>query len=88
MLETSNTLICSIEPLADLYNNLLSDGYDLSLTIIPSTLKDAALLIIEPIFLGSVISFRHAKVKFFLFLIVSFKSIFSKCSTSATKPWC
>ena len=64
--------MCSMQPLADLYIILLSDGKCLSLIIIPSISNDAALLIIEPIFLGSVTSSKHAKVKSFLILINSF----------------
>ena len=54
-----------------LYNNLLSLGNDLSFTINPSILKEVALLIIEPMFLGSVTSSKATNVKFLLF---SFKS--------------
>ena len=64
--ETSNILINSTQPLALLYKSLLSFGNDLSLTIIPSILNDAALLIIDPIFLGSVTSSKATK--FILFL--------------------
>ena len=64
------------------------EGKDLSFTIIPSILNATALLIIEPIFLGSVTSSSAIKFKFFfLFSIInSFKEISSNCSTSATKP--
>ena len=62
--DTLKIFICSIHPLADLYINLLSSGKCLSLIIIPSNLNEAALLIIEPIFLGSVTSSKHANVKF------------------------
>ena len=49
-----------------LNNNLLFDGYDLSLTIKPATSKEAALLIIEPMFLGSVTSSKAIRLIFFL----------------------
>ena len=49
-LETLNILICSAPPLALLYNNLLLDGKDLSLTIIPSILNATALLIMNQYF--------------------------------------
>ena len=75
-----------MHPLADLYISLLSAGKCLSLTIIPSILNGAALLIMEPIFLGSVTSSKHAKVKLFFTFINSFKLFFSKCSISATYP--
>ena len=75
---------CSTQPLADLYNNLLSLGKCLSLTIRPSILNEAALLIKEPMFLGSVTSSKQTNVKLFLPLIYSFNSGFSKCSISAT----
>ena len=53
-------------------------------------LKATALLIIDPMFLGSETSSRAIKFKLsFLFSIMnSFKEISSNCSTSATKPWC
>ena len=57
-----------------------------SLIIIPSKLNDAALLIIEPIFLGSETPSKQTNVKLFFFLINSFSSGFSKCSISATNP--
>ena len=66
MLETSNILICSTHPLALLYKSLLSLGKDLSLIINPSILNEAALLIIEPMFLGSVTSSKATKVIFIL----------------------
>ena len=66
--ETSNILRNSVQPLAVLYNNLLSLGKDLSLTIIPSMSNEAALLIIDPIFLGSVTSSKATKLIFFLSL--------------------
>ena len=69
MFETSNILIYSTQPLALLYNSLLSLGKDLSFTINPSILKDTALLIIEPIFLGSVTSSKATNVMFFLSFI-------------------
>ena len=69
---------------ADLYMSLLSLGKCLSFIIKPSILNDAALLINEPIFLGSVTSSKHTKVQFFFSLMYSFKSGWSKCSTSAT----
>jgi len=83
-------LICSIEPLALLNKSLLSLGKDLSLTIIPSILKDVALLIMEPIFLGSVTSSKANNVRFFEFSLIfrkSFKFILSACSISAIKLW-
>ena len=52
-LKTLNIFTCSAPPLALLYNNLLFEGKDLSFTIIPSIPNEAALLIIEPMFLGS-----------------------------------
>ena len=67
MLETSNILMCSTEPLALLYKSLLSPGKCLAFIFNPSILKEAALLIIEPIFLGSVTSSKATKVTFFLF---------------------
>ncbi len=63
--ETSNILRNSVQPLALLYNNLLSLGKDLSLIIIPSMSNEAALLIIDPIFLGSVTSSKATKLIFF-----------------------
>ena len=74
----------STQPLADLYNNLLSLGKCLSFTISQSILNEAALLINEPIFLGSVTSSKQTNVNLFLSLINSFNSGFSKCSISAT----
>ena len=51
-------------------------------------LNDAALLITDPIFRGSVTPSKQTKVKFF-FSLIKFLSIgFSKCSISATYPWC
>ena len=78
----------SIVPLAALYISLLSDGKDLSLTIIPSILKATALLIIEPIFLGSVTSSSAIRFKLSLLLsnTNSLSVISSNCSTSATNP--
>ena len=67
--ETSNILRNSVQPLALLYNNLLSLGKDLSLTIMPSMSNEAALLIIDPIFLGSVTSSKATKLTFFLSLV-------------------
>ena len=67
MLATLKILICSAPPLALLYKSLLLDGKDLSLTIIPSILKATALLIIEPIFLGSVTSSRAISLNFFFY---------------------
>ena len=77
MFETLKTGICSIAPLALLYKTLLSDGNDLSFTIIPSILNDAADLNIDPMFLGSVTSSRAIKFTLSLvfFLINSFKLI-------------
>ena len=76
--ETLKILICSTPPLALLYKSLLFDGNDLSLTIIPLILNATALLIIEPIFLGSVTSSRAIKLILFfsLLTIKSFKVIF------------
>ena len=71
ILGTSNILMCSIQPLALLYKSLLSLGKDLSFIINPSILKDVALLIIEPIFLGSVTSSKASKVCFFYFQQIS-----------------
>ena len=59
---------------ADLYINLLSRGKCLSLIINPSISNDAALLINEPIFLGSVTSSRQTNVKLFLSFINCFRS--------------
>ena len=67
--ETSNILRNSVQPLAVLYNNLLSLGKHLSLTIIPSMSNEAALLIIDPIFLGSVTSSKATKLIFFFSLV-------------------
>ena len=89
--DTSKIFTNSKHPLALLYKSLLSFGKDLSLTIIPSMLNEAALLIIDPMFLGSVTSSSITKVMFFLSkfsLINSLRIIFSRCSTSATNPWC
>ena len=51
-------------------------------------LNATALLIIDPIFLGSVTSSSAIKFKFFFVfsIINSFKVISSSCSTSATNP--
>ena len=86
ILETLNIFKCSTLPLADLYNNLLSEGKCLSLTINPSMLNEAALLIIDPIFLASVTSSKQTKFKLFFDLINSLREISSLCSISATKP--
>ena len=51
-------------PLALLYSDLLFEGNDRSLTIIPSILNATALLIIEPIFLGSDTSSKAIKLIF------------------------
>ena len=77
-LETLKILICSVPPLALLNNNLLLDGKDLSLTINPSILNATALLIIDPIFLGSVTSSNAIKLRFFFefSIINSFKVIY------------
>ena len=64
--ETLNIFKCSTPPLALLYNNLLLDGKDLSFTIIPSILNATAVLIIEPIFLGSDTSSKAIKLIFAL----------------------
>ena len=63
--ETLKILICSAPPLALLYRSLLFEGKDLSFTIIPSIPNATALLIIDPIFLGSVTSSRAIKLIFF-----------------------
>ena len=63
--------MCSRHPLALLYKSLLSLGKVLSLTIIPLILKEAALLIIDPIFLGSETSSNAAKVIFVSFVFMS-----------------
>ena len=81
--ETKNIFRSSIQPLADLYISLLSLGKCLSLTIRPSMWNDEALLINDPIFLGSVTSFKHANVRLFLFLMKFFRSNLSRCSISA-----
>jgi len=78
--DTSKIFIISVHPLALLYNNLLSLGYDLSFTIIPSILKEAALLIIEPIFLGSVTSSKATKFILFLSEFCDKKSLIVKMS--------
>ena len=85
---TLKIFICSVPPLALLYKSLLFEGKDLSLTIIPSILNATALLIIDPIFLGSVTSSKSYKFKFFFVfsIINSLRVISSSCSTSATKP--
>ena len=57
-----------------IYINLLSRGKCLSLIINPSISNDAALLINEPIFLGSVTSSRQTSVKLFLSFINCFRS--------------
>ena len=54
--ETLNIFKCSTPPLALLYKSLLLAGKDRSLTINPSISKATALLIIDPIVLGSVTS--------------------------------
>ena len=61
-----------MHPLALLYKSLLSLGKDFSFTIIPSILNDAALLIIEPMFLGSVAPSKTANVTLF-FSFIEFK---------------
>jgi len=53
-----------VPPLALLYNNLLFEGKDLPFTINPSIPKATALLIIDPIFLGSVTSSKAIKLIF------------------------
>ena len=63
----------SIAPLAALYINLLSLGKFRSLIIIPSILKDAALLIKDPIFLGSVTPSRQINVTSFFSLMYSLR---------------
>ena len=65
MFETLNIFICSAPPLALLYSDLLFEGKERSLTIIPSILNATALLIIDPIFLGSVTSSKAIKLRFF-----------------------
>ena len=65
--ETLNIFICSAPPLALLYSNLLFNGKDLSFTINPSILNATALLMIDPIFLGSVTSSRAIKLIFFFY---------------------
>ena len=66
-------------------DNLMHQGYVAEIEHIEKLiLKDAALLIKEPMFLGSVTSSKHAKIKLFLFLIKLFKTNFSRCSISAT----
>ena len=68
-------LRCSIQPLADLYISLLSDvEIVFLLQLDPSILKDAALLINEPIFLGSVTSSIQINVKLSFPFINSFNS--------------
>ena len=62
---TLKIFICSVPPLALLYKSLLFEGKDLSLTIIPFILNEAALLIIDPIFLGSVTSSKAIKLILF-----------------------
>ena len=86
ILETVNIFRCSMHPLEDLYINLLFAGKCLSLNIKPSILNDAALLIIDPMFLGSVTSSRQTKVRLFFFLIKFFNSNFSKFSISKISP--
>ena len=86
MFETSNILIYSIAPLAALYINLLSSGKFLSFIIIPSMLNEAALLIKEPMFLGSVTPSKQTSVVLLVFFIKSLSIGFSKCSISATYP--
>ena len=76
----------SIEPELALYIDLLLSGNNLSFTIIPSILNDVALLITEPIFLGSVTPSKQAKVILFLALMNSFKFFSSNFSISATYP--
>ena len=75
MFDTLKIFKFSTQPLADLYITLLSLGKCLSFTIKPSILNEAALLIKEPIFLGSVTSSKHTNVKLFLSFINSFNSI-------------
>ena len=69
-LATLKILICSTPPLALLYRSLLFAGKDLSLTIIPLISNATALLIIEPMFLGSVTSSRAIKLQFFFYFQV------------------
>ena len=71
ILDTLNISTYSRLPLAALYISLLSEGKDLSLTMSPSKLKEAALLINDPIFLGSVTSSMQTKFKFFLFCFIN-----------------
>ena len=53
----------------------------------PSILNATAVLIIEPIFLGSETSSNAIRFKLFLFSSInSLRVISSNCSTSATKP--
>ena len=66
----------SIAPLAALYISLLSLGKFLSLINIPSILNEAALLINDPIFLGSVTPSKQTRVISFFSLINSFKLVF------------
>ena len=66
MFETLKIFKCSMPPLADLNKSLLFIGKERSLTIKPSKLKLTALLIIEPIFRGSVTSSKAKKFKFLL----------------------
>jgi len=86
ILETSKMLIYSIAPLAALYISLLSQGKFLSLIITPSILKEAALLIKDPIFLGSVTPSRQINVMLSFSFINSLSIGFCICSTSATYP--
>ena len=78
---TLKIFICSVPPLALLYKSLLFDGNDLSFTIIPLILNATALLIIEPIFLGSVTSSRAIKLMLFL-LLFTINSFTDKSSIS------
>ena len=71
--DTLKILIYSMAPLAALYISLLSLGKFLSLIITPSILKEAALLIKDPIFLGSVTPSRQIKVTLFFPFIYSLR---------------
>ena len=65
--------------------NLLHQGYVAEVEQLEKPiLKDAALLITDPIFLGSVTPSKQTRVILFFVFMYSFKVGFSSCSTSAT----
>ena len=70
--------------IGSLIRSAASFGKCLSLIMIPSILNEAALLINDPIFLGSVTPSKQTRVISFFSFIKSLRIGFSRCSTSAT----